>query len=633
MGGFTYNYLPGVQVQTVDGGLISLTTPTTKSTIVLGTSGAGPADTPYQVTDLNAAAAAFGQDGTLYRGMQELTVFCDNILLYRIGTSAATLDGVGATIGSGAQSGINITLGEIEATTATDYSIWYKNGVLYLWLNGNLVYANDVNNDVVVNTGDSTVTDTTPGGTTGGLALGSGVASLANSITVQAASVLVAVGNNLAPVFTAADTGLGMTMRETYEALDSAYDMLTNFPVQQAWSPNVILDNPNVAFYVSSDSTTVANNPVTNPDALDWLKTTTDDEGETTYQWASESADSNGNPVTPPTFASAADRISQGFHEVNFGYQLARFAAAQSEVLGGCVGFIGTSSPASFNLPGIRAWIGFLPTYNAATEVFTADNQLEYGVPTAPGKGLLGIPYLVGTTAGKLNSLCSDAATGYRLPGFFQTTSGEYDGGAVYDQNDNPIDIGAYERVQGDTALLVNGYGQYTGNIAGVEAGLHSSLIALNAITNKALTSTVQLYRASLGQLDSLTQAKIGVLRFVGTGQTPVILHDRTAAHNASDYIFLNRQDIKFLVCQVIFTEGNKFTGTTSTDGLQMQAMQTAIDSDMQALQKAGYISGYNFTISTTQADQRVGTAYINVKFVPANELVQLLATVGIQQS
>jgi hypothetical protein len=47
-------------------------------------------------------------------------------------------------------------------------------------------------------------------------------------------------------------------------------------------------------------------------------------------------------------------------------------------------------------------------------------------------------------------------------------------------------------------------------------------------------------------------------------------------------------------------------------------------------LQKRGYISSYNFTITSTLAQQKVGQASIQISFVPADELVQLNATVGI---
>src|SRR4051812_31257669 len=78
--------------------------------------------------------------------------------------------------------------------------------------------------------------------------------------------------------------------------------------------------------------------------------------------------------------------------------------------------------PRTFGLVDFRKWIGYLPTYDPVS-----------GAPTVPGSGLLGIPFLVGPTAGKLNSLCHDAAAGFRSPGLFDTDSGQYDGGVVSD--------------------------------------------------------------------------------------------------------------------------------------------------------------------------------------------------------
>jgi hypothetical protein len=60
--------------------------------------------------------------------------------------------------------------------------------------------------------------------------------------------------------------------------------------------------------------------------------------------------------------------------------------------------------------------------------------------------------------------------------------------------------------------------------------------------------------------------------------------------------------------------------------------MQTALDAELMALQKAGYLQRYSFTVSTTEADQRIGHASIDVSFMPADELVQLNATVGIKR-
>src|SRR5208283_1551344 len=61
----TYNYLPGVQVATIDRGLAALRVPQCKSTLIVGTSATGPGNSPYQVVDRASAATLFGIGGTL----------------------------------------------------------------------------------------------------------------------------------------------------------------------------------------------------------------------------------------------------------------------------------------------------------------------------------------------------------------------------------------------------------------------------------------------------------------------------------------------------------------------------------------------------------------------------------------
>ncbi len=99
MGGFTFANLPGIQVQTVDGGLAAVNTPTNQSIMVLGTSATGPANSPYQVVSVATATTLFGLNGTLIRGMSEAAVYCDNVYLMRIGTAQGTL--LVGTSGSG----------------------------------------------------------------------------------------------------------------------------------------------------------------------------------------------------------------------------------------------------------------------------------------------------------------------------------------------------------------------------------------------------------------------------------------------------------------------------------------------------------------------------------------------------
>lgn len=729
---FTFQNLPGIQTVTVDGGLAAVNTPTTQSILVLGTSAIGPANSPFQVVSLAQAAKAFGLNGTLIRGMSEAAAYCDNVSLFRIGTSQGTFT-VGATA-SGTQAagtavsatwvggiatytfasplppdavvgntlttagftpagynvvaapilsansttgvittalvtslapssvqgtgtinvptaaGITVTLGQVDASANTRYKIWYLQGLLSIWLDNNIVYSNDP--AIGVNTGDSVVSGTA----TGGLAVNNAVTlnpdTLANSLTISQAINLSASATDLAPSYVAPLTGIGMSGRDLYIAQQNAMNLLQGFPVDIVVVPGALADQPNVAYYVSSNTATAVNNPVTNADALDWLWKGFDAAGNPIYQYATEvqfrtsdnrkvstailQGDTSATTPITNNFSSPTVRLAagvgsgakqpNGFHEINFAYQLARFAAAQSEAPqadnGGCLGFIGTSGPASlsnFSLAAVKTWIGTLPVYNVLT-----------GNVSVSGSGLLGIPFEVGASASTLNQACADFANGFRIPGLFATASGEYDGGASIDANGFKVDIGAYIQVQGDYVLQSNGFGTYVGNIAGVVAGLTSSLDQKKAVTNKQVAGISQLYRASLNQLDSLTQANINVIRFKGAGQLPVSLHDKTSATAASDYNLALRQRIKFLMIQVLLREANNFIGNGTNDGLSLTALKTALDADCLNLQKRGYISSYNFTITSTKAQQKIGQASIAVSFVPANELVQLNATIGI---
>lgn len=694
----TYNYLPGTQALTIDGGMVARRVPSSKATVIVGTSGIGPANDIYPVVDRAVAAQAFGLDGTLIQAMEEVASGgCDNITLFRMGTSPAALANVGAsylaTTATGtsgqntitvvsatgvvvgqtitstvpsaipagttitAVSGMNLTLsaalgadlsagnvtigpitagftiqfGEVASTTGGDYKLWYNAGVLYVWLNSNLVFANDTANSLVVDTGDLSIfnvagavqADAVTGNA--GLQIGSGVSgSLTGAVTLTVASTLTGTTASPAPTYTAAVTGLGLTGRQIYIALAKALDLLQTVPTEVLYAPNAVFDQPNVAFYVPADATTATNNPVTNADALDWLKVTKAADGTLTYQWAHDSVDSNGVVATPMSAATPADRLDAGFYEVHFPYLLATFCQQQEYVgeNGTCIAFIGAKGPGSYALKDLRKWVGYLPTYNLSVA-----NQ-----PTAPGSGLLGLPLLAGTTSAKLNSLCHDYANGYRTNGLFLTAEGQYDGTVLVDTNGNNIDIGAYLHLFADYSAWSNGFStNYVANGAGWVAGYYSTLDARLGLTFKPAT-TAQLWKASFPQMDALTEIGVNILRYQGPGNLPVLLHGDTLATSFSDYINLLRQSIKGLVIETIRSVANSFIGKGSLDGLTQQGLITALTKAFTNLQKNGYVSAFSFAVTTTAADQKLGHASIQVTFTPANELVQLKATVGVGQ-
>ena len=157
-----------------------------------------------------------------------------------------------------------------------------------------------------------------------------------------------------------------------------------------------------------------------------------------------------------------------------------------------------------------------------------------------------------------------------------------------------------------DLGVLSNGYASnYVQNIANFVAGFYSAIDPKSAIWNKGLNVTQipgLVYTPT--QMDALTFAKFNVLRSKGANVAPVLLHDRTAAIYNSDFTFLLRMNIHGLVIDTICQRADLYEGQSSLDGLQMTSMKSAMDEDMVNLQKRGYISKANITISTTQAQQ-----------------------------
>lgn len=628
----TYNYLPGTVVNILDGGLTSQFAPVDDAILIIGTAGQGVANTPYQVTDRAAAAMEFGFSGSLERSIEECATYSDNIIAFRMGTTALVLSGVGKDLTTGtATPGFDIVFdGDITADAATNYSIWYKDGVLAIWNSGELQYSNQPNAAVDENTIDVTVIgnpniDAVPAGNNG-LQLGTGAApSLANAITVAAAAALTGTTNQPAPMIaTHPVDGTGLTGRQKYIALREALDLLTGIQAKIVYCPDAVFDQPNVAFYVSSDATTAANNPATNPDALDWLLVTQDAYGDNIYQWASETTNSAGATVTAMTAVSAETRQAAGFMEVNFPTTLGNFAANLSEIGPLVVSVIGTSGPASTKLIDTRRWVGFLPTYGTGPDGNT--------YPVTDGSGLLGLAYLVGCTSTKLNNLCADYVNGYRLPGMYVTEDGSYDGIIEIDPNGNPIDAGAHVHVVADWAFMSNGWAaNYVQNIAGLTTGYLSALDAASGLTNKQVQAT-QIWQATPVQMDALTEAKISVLRYKGSTALPALLHDLTAATDASDYTNLVRVRCMGMVIQTLLTRANNYIGQSSLDGLTLTAMKTQLDQDIVNLQNRGYCNHSNVTITSTAAQQKIGHATLTLIVHPADELIQLTANVGVGQ-
>ena len=91
----TYQNLPGVNLELLDGNLRIDQTDNSPRVLVIGRAEKGPTNTLYGLTDTNRAAAAFGQDSPLIRKMSEALIGgAKRVSLYRIGGKQAKLKNI-----------------------------------------------------------------------------------------------------------------------------------------------------------------------------------------------------------------------------------------------------------------------------------------------------------------------------------------------------------------------------------------------------------------------------------------------------------------------------------------------------------------------------------------------------------
>jgi hypothetical protein len=139
-------------------------------------------------------------------------------------------------------------------------------------------------------------------------------------------------------------------------------------------------------------------------------------------------------------------------------------------------------------------------------------------------------------------------------------------------------------------------------------AGFYAQIDPKSAIWNKPLNVTqVPGLVYTPTQLDALTQARINVLRFKGSNNPPVLLHDYTAALPASDFCTLLRMNIHDLVINTLEARCDQFEGQATLGGLQMTSMKTVLDQDMVKLSQRGYVNKATIWFTSTQVQTNLG--------------------------
>jgi hypothetical protein len=231
--------------------------------------------------------------------------------------------------------------------------------------------------------------------------------------------------------------------------------------------------------------------------------------GAKIYHWAGD-ANTDGQVVGAGAF-NTADRLTKGYHEVSFGYQLARACAVWPVGTGCSLSLAAAGQVRPARHPQLDR---YLPTYSAVDGSVTRAGRACWRF--LPG----------GNDFGQAERARFNRSP-YRQAGLYRSQLGRDDGTVEY-KNQNPVDAGAYITLSASTPTvqqlrLVSQLDRWPG----LRDGLGSR--RQEPPTNKPLVSARQLYKAGLAQLDALTKANVNMLRF--RRQPPVLL-TMTAAND-----------------------------------------------------------------------------------------------------
>jgi len=637
------NNLPGIFENVLDGKLTLVPVNDAPTVLILGTASKGVSETLFRVDRPSDAAKSFGKDGTLIRGMYEASIAgALNMRLFRIGATAAVLDGVGA--------GLTITTVSKDDSSGTDYTLFWDDSVgrLYVYRadDDTLVYDNSPSDpSSAVDLQEVTVDGDFDAGSS------ADIGTSGTPITLEDADGVAGA------TYTAGTDGLTLSRMEMYEKLDTAYTLLDSVDVDVVVPMDVYLDDLNI---MDMSQTTVSgvsalnlnslsDYPIAGSDTDVLGKLYTEEvEGVNYYWWwfpsqpnatsanACFNADAGCN-IFPVVGTASATTTADGtvltgddFHEVNFAYQLANFCYTSSRDNTEMVGSVGVLPPNSFALKDVSNWVGQLPT---ASE--DSNGDLVIGVGTN-GTGLLGNKFMVGRRGDAATSgtpgFTIDGVDGLFNGGLIATDTGWLDDTQQKDDNDHLIDVGKYISVVASYPILSNPSRTqaYTANGAASYAGFFSVLPPESAPTNKLLRQLRLPFRVNINKLDLLAGQRYTTFHAKTRG---IVVSDApTAARPDSDYQRLSTvRQVKACV-DGIRRVSEPFLGE-GLSGARLAALDTAIDGVLKSLVRQGVIVRYDSQVTSTPAQRSVGQATVELILVPAFELRQLTVVVSLAAS
>lgn len=624
----SFENLPGIFDFKIDGNLGQLPVNNNPRVLVIGTAESGVSMTPFAISTMANASKTFGKLGTLTRGIFEAAASgALNILAFRIGATPAVL----ASIGTGGR----IETVEADNEAGDDYKIFYddtaKRIQLYRALDSALVYDNSpADPDSKVDLGE--------------VAFSGSFSGTAGDIGTSLVPITLTLANAVSgAVFTAGTDGTNLPKTKLWENLYNAYELLEDAQMDIIVPMAAYLDDLNVQDLTTAQLSTLntgapwassGNTPATPNTVKDALGKVYVEKyhGKNYFWWTFHRGTATADLFPVGIGSSSATVTATGhtlvagdYHEVNFGYDLSRFCFTHSEDNNEVLGVVGVKPPQSLSLADVAAWVGDAP-------VSALSGGLH--VITTNGSGLLGNKFMAGRLANGGSGLPGfpiDGTDGLLGGGFIAYDDTTFcDGGiALKDSNDKLVDLGKYISVVGAQGVISNPARDvsYITTTSTGYAGFVSSLPANSAPTNKVVDGVRLPFRLSLTKLDALAGSKYVMYQNKAKG---VVVSDApTAARSQSDYTRLSTVRIVKAVLDAIRAAGDPFIGEPIT-GARLAALETAIEQALVKLTKAGFLQRYQFSVTSSPADQVLGKAFVSLVLVPAFELRQISVSVAL---
>jgi hypothetical protein len=625
------NNLPRVAVSWQDQNLLETTAVRAPRVLVIGTAGKGVGDSAFVATTGSIAKSEFGSDGNLIRGMWEAEkTGAREIVLYRIGSTAATLTGVGDSTGAG---GYTITTIEQDADAGADYAVYYLDSA------DRLIITRVSDGLIVFDNSDAYPVDEYTEITVSGYRAASGGPDIGTVSAGVALEDVTATGTT----FTAGTDGLSLSRMELYQELYVAYKNLLQEDFDVVVPMDVYLDDYNViaqGSYIGAVTPVIpggqtyptagAYTPGTDVDSLGRVYIE-EYEGDYYFWWwlGASGASFTSAAIYPTGVGSASATLkidgtaltADDFHEVNFGYQLARFLYEYSTDIVSATGVIGVLPPSSTSFRDKARWLGKEPTWTLNTQ----NNTYSITSPANNGSGLLGNKFMVGR---------NDWRSGAFGGGMILTDTEFMDGTEQIDTNEAPIDLGKYISVVVDTPLLRNNWypNGYRASFAASYAGFYVNMDPASSPTNKRVSQAISLvYKFKLGDLDKLSGAGYVMMRVKPQGL--VVADAPTASTPQSDYRRLSTVRIVKAIVDGVRLAVDKYLGEGMSSATRA-AMQNDVEKVLLAGKKGGYLQDYKeFEIIQTPSMNAAGRAEINLRLVPAYELRVVDVSVSVTKA